>query len=188
MPQNTPRGYTYPLLSDVQNFPAQIQDLAQDIDADVEALDDAIQAAFNRDSARLSGPVGGTQAVASGAAGVTVTYSTEEYDNAGMANLGVNNDRLTIVNGGVYLIVAHVTFGPGPNTTWGARLQFVTTGATVLNPTRLTRQGHNTLSTNMTIMSIHNAPATSTIAVNAAQVSGASVNITDCALSATLMT
>lgn len=187
MPANTPRGYTYPLLSDTQNFPAQIQDLAQDIDADVEALDNAIQAAFNRDSVRVSGPVGGTQSIPSSSSGASVTYSTEEYDNAGMANLGVLNDRVTVVNEGIYLVTAHITFAAGPNATWGAFLSINTTGASVTQPVALSRQGHDTRPTNLTVTTVHFAPATSTIRAVAAQVSGVAINVTDCSLTATLM-
>ena len=60
MPGLTPnRAYPFPLLSETQNFPTDIQNLATAIDADVEALDNAIQAAYNRDSVRVVGPVGG---------------------------------------------------------------------------------------------------------------------------------
>lgn len=39
MPQNTPgRGYTYPCYSDLANFPAQMQEFANDVDTDVATI------------------------------------------------------------------------------------------------------------------------------------------------------
>jgi len=187
MPANTPRGYTYPLLSDTQNFPAQIQDLAQDIDLDVESLDNAIQAAYNRDSVRVTGPIGGTQAIASGAGGASITYSTEVYDNNGMANLGVLNDRITFQTQGIYLITAHVRWDVGPNATWGAVVALTSTGSTVAQPALMSRQGHNTRQTDMTITAPHFASVGNTMRVVAAQVSGVAVNVINASLTVTLL-
>lgn len=186
MPANTPRGYTYPLYGDTQNFPAQIQDLAQDIDLDVEALDNAIQAGYNRASARISGPPGGTLVTTSGT-GVNLTFDVEEYDNAAMANLGVNNDRLTVTVEGFYLVTIHATYSTGPSATWGAFLAWNTTGTTVGQPIARTTQGHNTLPTNLTVTSIVFAPVGATFTGRVLQQSGANINVIDCSMTATLM-
>lgn len=189
MPGTTPnRSYPFPLLSETQNFPTDIQNLANAIDADVEALDNAIQAAYNRDSVRVVGPVGGTQAIPTGGAGATVTYSTEEYDNAGMANLGVSNDRITFQQSGFYLVTAHVTFAAGPNTTFGFFAVLTSTGTPVTQPAFMSRQGHNTRPTNITITAPQYADsAGDTVRLIVGHNAGVNVNVTRCSLTATLI-
>ena len=54
MPANTPRGYTYPLYTDPADFPAQVQDFAQDVDVDVQALATTVTNALNSPSARVT--------------------------------------------------------------------------------------------------------------------------------------
>lgn len=113
MPANTPRGYTYPLYGDAVNFPAQIQDFAQDVDLDVQALVTAQTAALAAPSARVSATA--NQSIPTGGGGTFVTFATEEYDNAAMANLGVNNDRITFTSTGLYLIHAEINFASNGN-------------------------------------------------------------------------
>src|SRR5690606_21234486 len=50
MPENTPdRGYTYPLYTDpAGDFPAQLQLMAEQMDTDIQALADTINAAYNK--------------------------------------------------------------------------------------------------------------------------------------------
>jgi hypothetical protein len=189
MPGATPnRGYPFPLYTDPQDFPQNIEDLANAIDADVQALDDAIQAAYNRDSVMVSGPVGGTQAIPTGAAGATVTYSTEEYDNAGMANLGVTNDRITYQQAGFYLVTAHVTFAAGPNTTFGIFAALTSTGTLVAQPAVMSRNGHNTRPTNLTVTGVEFAnSAGDTTRLVVGHNAGVNVNVTRCSLTATLL-
>lgn len=186
MPQNTPRGYTYPLLSDTQNFPAQIQDLAQDIDADVQSLVTAINDGYNRDTVRVTGPIGGTQAIPTGPAGASVTYSTEVYDNAAMANLGVLNDRITFTQAGFYYVTAHVKFAPGPNTTFGIFAILTATGSTVAQPAINSKQGHNTRNTELTVTAPHLAAVGNTMRLVVGHNAGVNVNVTQCSLTVTL--
>src|SRR5688500_19387246 len=114
MPANTPRGYTYPLYGDLANPPAQIQDFAQDVDTDVEALVTRQTGALNRASVRVSATA--NQAITQNTI-TFLTWATEEYDNAAMANLGVNNDRLTFTETGIYLVTAEVNFASNGNAT-----------------------------------------------------------------------
>lgn len=189
MPGTTPnRGYPFPLYTDPQNFPSDIEDLALAVDADVEALDNAIAAGYNRDTVRVSGPVGGTQAIPTGAGGARVTYSTEVYDNAGMANLGVTNDRITFSQVGLYLVTAHVRFAPGPSATFGIFGILLATGSSVLQNAYMSRQGHNTRDTDLTITSPHFAnTAGNTMSLLVGHNAGVNVNVTLCSLTATLM-
>lgn len=118
MPANTPRGYTYPLYGDPANFPAQVQDFAQDVDTDVAAQVAATAAALNAPSARVSATA--NQAIPANVA-TLVTFATEDYDNANLANLGVNNERITFATVGTYLIHAEVNCLSNNNATVGAR-------------------------------------------------------------------
>lgn len=124
MPANTPRGYTYPLLTDVANFPAQIQDFAQDVDADVQALVAAQNLALAAPSARVSASANQAIAVSTD---TFLTFATEEYDNASMGNLGVNNDRLTFTSRGLYLIHAECNFASNGNATVNGRSGVIVT-------------------------------------------------------------
>lgn len=118
MPQNTPRGYPYPLYSDPANFPTQMQNFATAVDTDVQAQVTAIATAQAAPSARVSASA--NQAVAANTL-VIVTYAVEEFDNAAMGNLGVNNDRLTFTSTGVYLIESNINMASNGNATVNAR-------------------------------------------------------------------
>lgn len=120
MPANTPRGYTYPLYTDPPpaNFPAAMLDFATDVDTDVANLVAAQSTALNAPSARVSASA--NQAIAANT-DTFVTWAVEEYDNAAMANLGVNNDRITFTSTGVYIVEAQVNFASNGNATVGAR-------------------------------------------------------------------
>lgn len=118
MPANTPRGYTYPIYSDPADFPSAAQTFATQVDTDVQALVDRQTAALDRPSARVSETA--NQAIAANT-DVFLTFSVEEYDNAAMANLGVNNDRLTFTETGIYLVTAEVNFASNGNATVNGR-------------------------------------------------------------------
>lgn len=111
MPQNTPRGYTYPCFSDNATFPAQIQDLAQDIDLDVQSIITNIGDARNTPPSCKAQTTGVATAIAAGGL-VTLSFATEIYDNAGMFTPPSPN--ITIPVEGLYLIAFNCTFS-GPN-------------------------------------------------------------------------
>lgn len=118
MPANTPRGYTYPEYGDPADFPSDMADFATDVDTDVQGLVTQTTAALNRPSARVSATA--NQNIPANV-NTFVTWVTEEYDNAAMANLGVNNDRLTFTETGIYLIHAEVNFTSNGNATVNGR-------------------------------------------------------------------
>lgn len=107
MPATTPRGYEYPLYSDTQNVPAQLQALAEDIDTDVQGLYNSSAAARNAPTAAVD--TAGILATPSGSM-TTMTWTAELYDNAGMVNLGVSNTVITIPQTGLYLISGTAVF------------------------------------------------------------------------------
>jgi len=118
MPANTPRGYPYPIYTDVNNFPAQAQSFANAVDADVQAQVNRVTAAMSAASVRLSATANQSIPISTD---TFVTFATEEYDNAAMANLGVNNTLVTIPSDGVYLISAEVNFVNNGNATTNGR-------------------------------------------------------------------
>lgn len=122
MPANTPRGYPYPLYTDPADFPAQSLAFATAVDTDVQAQVTSINDALASPSAAISATA--NQAIASATA-TFATFATEDYDNAAMGNLGVNNDRLTITEAGLYLVSASVLFASNGSSAGGRALRIV---------------------------------------------------------------
>lgn len=182
MPQNTPRGYTYPLYGDPANFPAQIQDFAQDVDADVAFLVTSTTAALNRPSARVSASA---DQLVNPNVDVFCTFAVEEYDNAAMANLGVNNDRLTFTQTGIYLLTGDVEFGNNANPAVGGR-KIVLHTSTSNEIAFDTRRGASTKNTMNNVTFLYQATAVgSFVRLRVTQSSAAALNITFRSLSAT---
>lgn len=125
MPANTPRGYPYPLYTDPADFPAQSQAFATAVDTDVQAQVASTADALYSPSAWVSASA--NQAIGSATA-TLLTFATEDYDNAAMANLGVNNERLTITETGFYLVSAWVLFAASGAS--GGRRMVLTSSAT----------------------------------------------------------
>lgn len=127
MPQDTSRGYTYPLYSDGNNFPAQMQELATDIDTDMDALFDRLTSGYNMAAARVRS-TGINQAVAT-ATDVNATFTEEIYDNTGMVNLGTSNTTLTFTQTGLYIASARVSFAGNGGAPGARQLRIVTSGS-----------------------------------------------------------
>lgn len=182
MPANTPRGYTYPLLADAANFPAQIQDFAQDVDLDVAARVTATTAALNAPSARISASANQSIPVSTQ---TFATFATEEYDNAAMGNLGVNNDRLTFTSTGLYLIHAEVNWSSNGNATVNGRLVtiFTNLGNEIA---RHTTRGAQTMDSEMSLTYLYPVTVVGDfVRMRVFQDSGAALNISARSMSAT---
>lgn len=174
MPQNTTRGYTYPLYTDPMDFPAQIQDLATDIDTDMQSLVNRITAARNYAACHIVAS-GINQAVPVNT-DVACTFATELYDNTGMVNLGVSNTTVTFTQTGLYLATARATFLSNGNATVGARqLAFVTT-STLGTVGRKSITGDQAVATANNLTILFWAAAGDTMQVIQRQNSGASLN------------
>lgn len=181
MPANTPRGYTYPLYGDAASFPAQVQDFAQDVDVDVQLLVSATTAALARPSARISASA--NQAITASTA-TFCTFAVEEYDNATMGNLGVNNDRLTFSSAGIYLLSGDVTWASNGNVAAGGRkvALWTSTGNQIAFDTR---RGASNQITESNITFLYQATLASFLRLEVTHTSGAAVNITLRSLTAT---
>lgn len=178
MPATTPRGYEYPLYSDGQNFPTQIQTLAEDIDADVQGLYDADQDARNAPSASL-GLTGPFQVIPSGAI-TTVQFDFIPYDNAGMATLP---SSIAIVETGLYLVTGGATFLPAA--TGGQALLLRSVGGLVPDIATVTKAPSTTVNTLFSLVALTRCAAGETITLAALQNSGSGSVLQDAQLSVT---
>jgi hypothetical protein len=102
VPGATGLGIPYPLEAEVVDANS-VQNLANSVDALLNTAFTAANLSRSRPAA-LAVRDTTTQSFTSGVALANVTYTTEHYDNDAMCNLGVNNERLTVVTAGVYCV------------------------------------------------------------------------------------
>ncbi|MEU7010356.1 hypothetical protein [Streptomyces sp. NPDC046332] len=173
MPEDTPRGYTYPEYTDTQNFPAAIQELATDIDADVQDLYDDVDHARYAPTAAVS--FAGPTPLANG---VTTdwAFTSEDYDNAGMVNLGVDPTDVSITEDGVYWITGWAEFAAAGVTTGSVGVFIMTTGA-LLNLVTVTRAPDNDKRTEVSATCIAFCATGEDITLALRQTTGAPLNI-----------
>lgn len=174
MPQDTSRGYTYPLYTDVNDFPAQIQELAEDIDLDMQSLFDRVVAGNNQPACSVQSSLI-NQAVAVNT-DVNATFVTELYDNDNMVNLGVSNTTITLTETGVYLATARVTFLSNGNATINSRQIAMITNGPNLTVGRKSLQGDQNVATAVHMTCLFAADSGNTLVLAQRQNSGASLN------------
>lgn len=103
MPGSTPvYGITYPCGDDTIDT-GVFQTFSQSLDDALVTAQAELDAATNKPSAQVYASGSSPISIAA-ATDVTCTFTTEVFDNDGMATLAVNNDRLTIQTGGVYWV------------------------------------------------------------------------------------
>jgi hypothetical protein len=119
MPGMTSLGLRYPYPWETVTAQSY-QDLAEDIDGVLDGLDLLRTQARVPEMAIVQWSGAGT-AVAQGVTTV-LTYATEVVDTANLANLGVNNDRLTL-SAGIWLVNCYCSITGGTTNT-GTQLQF----------------------------------------------------------------
>lgn len=182
MPGLTPRGYPYPLYTEANNFPAQDQALATAIDTDVDAQLDRITTALTAPSVRVSATANQLIAISTD---TFVTFATEDFDNAAMGNLGVNNDRITFTQTGIYLVSAEVNFVQNGNATTNGR-QVVLVSSALNEVAWNSRRGASNLDTEITCPILYRVVAPGDfMRVRVRHNSGAAVNVSARSLSAT---
>lgn len=100
MPGPTPgKGIRYPLMSEAGD-PNVLMAMVFDLDA-MASADDALRTtALTQRGARITNSVGPNITKATN---TKLTYDTLVYDPNGLTNLGLNNDRFTIIRPGLYL-------------------------------------------------------------------------------------
>lgn len=186
MTMNTPnRAYPYPEYVNPANFPAQDQTLATAIDTDLDTnLRDPIVQALDEPSARASRPAG-TQAVAN-ATNVTVSYTTENYDNNAIVNLGASATDFVIQTPGTYLLTGSVNVTPDGAAGGSAALIMQSSAGVVPNPVGTSRQLDNDKDTSLSCTTLHRvAVAPETITQFVRHNHGAALNISIAQLTVT---
>lgn len=115
MPENTPRGYTYPVYGDAQDFPAQLEEFAEDVDLDVQSQVDNLADHLDQPAARVSGS--DTVAIAANT-DVTLSWPTEEFDPTGRFNPGT--PTIITLNAGIWIVSASCHWSGNANSTESA--------------------------------------------------------------------
>lgn len=155
MPQNTSRGYTYPLYTDPHDFPNDIQELAEDIDTDVQAQINVQADALAQPSARVSETA--SQAIAANT-DVTLTWGTEEIDNNGFWVIGAPT-IFTVTELGMYFISASAEWSGNADSTVSACGLRITSSAGGVRARHDVRRGVNstpdTMATEVHVATLH---------------------------------
>ncbi|MFJ2675140.1 hypothetical protein [Streptomyces sp. NPDC087525] len=126
MPQNTSRGYPYPLYTDPQNPPGDLQALATAVNNDVAVLDAARLAALDEPTVRVGSS---TAQSVNGSTVTPLTWSAASYDNAGMWSAATPT-VITFTVTGIYLLSTRLEVAvSGTATEVGTYTQMVTSGA-----------------------------------------------------------
>ena len=159
MPQNTSRGYTYPLYTDPMDPAPQLQDLATDVDTDMQALADLIAAARDRPSVRITGGATPDQSIAPNT-DTLATFSTEQFDNDNMADIATNNTRIQLNQSGIYLITGRISFQGTGGTGAVASLRMNSTGGVSATPGQISMVMDDTQQTQLTVEQLHRVAAT----------------------------
>ena len=152
MGNTTPdRGYEYPLYQDpTMDFPAAIETLAEDIDADVTALENFIEGAYQRPSIRIN-TAAGQSVPASTVTPVNWTGGGTDYAYD-ITPRFVASGGIALNSPGVYLISAYVTMtAPGSGGTFNCSLSLTSSKALTPLVVRSSIRAHATQDTWMTV-------------------------------------
>ncbi|MEW2127117.1 hypothetical protein AB0891_25695 [Streptomyces sp. NPDC007259] len=140
MTANTPRGITYPLLSDpVSMTQPAIQDMAMDLDGLVQQLATRLNAAAHRPAGRMSATA---NQLLTPFIDNTITFATEDFDIGGMIDIPTSNSRIRITEQGLYLVGASLSLTTF-NGIWGIRATII--NSTTSNTGTSSLQGNNGL-------------------------------------------
>lgn len=174
MPGTTGLPYLlpYPLYTEPADVAAQIQDLAEAIDDAFENSNDRIADIQTRKGAGISAV--GAQSIPT-ATPTTLTFTTEQFDNDTMANLGVNNTILTCVTDGFYFVTCRAAFEANAT---GVREIFIQRNAINAYEIRVDNAGAGT-STQISPAGVLWLQAGDTLRLVVAQNSGVNLNVAE---------
>lgn len=176
MAGTTSRGYPFATYGDLIDFPTQIQDLAEAVDTDMEALWDRLVAGNNQAACRVRA-AGVNQSVANNT-DVAASFAEELYDNAAMVDLGTSATTINITQTGTYIAVGRVSFAAGTTGT-GRQISIVSSGT--LGTVARKSLGDNTLSGSVVPVNLTTlfwAASGTTLQLIMRQNSGAALNTT----------
>lgn len=159
MPQNTTRGYTYPLYTDLMDPAPQLQDLATDVDTDMQALIDLIAEARDRPSVRITGGATPDQSIAPDT-DTLATFASEQFDNDNMADLGTDNTRIQLQQSGIYLLTGRISFQGTGGSGAVASLRMNSSGGLIATPGQISMVMDDTQQTQLTVEQLHRVGAT----------------------------
>ena len=103
----SPQNYPYPLYTEANDGPAQIQALATAIDGSIVTAQNTIARARNRPTAHVTGNV--VQSIPNNVS-TPMQFNVEDFDTDNMFNLGGSNTDAVVVTPGIYLITGEVRF------------------------------------------------------------------------------
>lgn len=175
-----PQNFPYPTYEEANNFPQQMQDLANAINFALVTTQNQITAANNRKSASA---IAATNQSIPDSVYTNLTFTVEEFDNDNMINLGVDNTLITTTTAGVYLLSGQLVF---PNNTTGNRgIRFVGAGT---NAGGIQTETVNAEETMLSISMLFRSLAAGTLRLQAFQNSGGALNCSSRRFSATRLT
>lgn len=171
MPENTARGYTYPVYGDTADFPAQIGNLATDIDTDMQSLYDRVSAGKNQSALYLRGTA--TQNINNNA-NVAAVFDTEYYDNTDMVLFPAGATTAVFTQTGLYIASARATFlNDGVNNVNARQVSLIADGTNVLARKSLGISSFTSVATAVAVTALFWIAAGSTLQVIQRQNSGA---------------
>lgn len=156
MPGTTSLGLRYPLPSETVTAQSY-QDLAEDIDSVLDTID-LLETKARVPQMAMVTLFGSTVSVPQ-AVHTLITFDIENIDNASIANLGVNNDRLTL-SAGIWFVNGYA-LASGGTTVTAVQLQFYVN--TVLHSFNRIDDSSAFTTKNITAQSVVKAPVNGTI-------------------------
>jgi hypothetical protein len=170
-----PLGFPYPQPADPVNGPAQIQALAEAVDASAVSTLAAASAVFPAACKVNGGAMNTTTGVA-----VNQTFTSPAvYDNRTFFDVIADPAGLTVVEAGWYVIVANVTWTPN---TAGFRSITLVEGASQFTTTRVPASPNAGFGTVQNAVAVRNVAASAKIRVSLLQNSGGNLQSLSCNL------
>lgn len=167
----SPLNFPYPLYTEANNGPAQIQALAEAIDDAIVASQALINSAVARKAFRMSAVT--NQSVPNNTA-TNATFVTEDFDNDNIVNLAGSTTNAVIQTAGLYLFTG-VSFWTANVT--GIRTSGITKNGTLFGALQ-TRSGGGTLPDCNPITLLINAVPGDIFRLQLTQTSGGALNST----------
>lgn len=172
-----PLGLPYPLPGDPADVPQAIQDLAEAVEAEYLSTSASVTAAQSPGCCSLTGT---TQSIPNNTL-TNLQYNTVILDNDGLSNIAVQPDNINLRDNRRYLI--HGTCTWAASTTSYRRLEIVVSGVAVVSQQIQPSQTAGFVTTNRAGI-VLNGSIGQNVQLRALQVTGGSLSVQSCALTA----
>lgn len=178
MPGLTPnQNLPYPLYTEAVNPPAQIQALADAVDDALVASQALIASIVARKASRASRVT--NQSIANNTP-TLVQFTTEDFDNDNMINLGGSNTNIVVQTSGLYLVTGSVTWATNAT---GIREALLLKNGTAIAGLRELNNG-GVLASGTPATHLINAVVTDIFTLQVLQTSGGALNVSSAVFSA----